>query len=275
MRLTSLLPAGLCLLGLSAPSLSAAVVIDGDLTALRALPGAPAVAERLRGAMPEQARERLRQLEAIAGFSVERDLRRAVVQVDDDGDRTLRLVGVPAERLAQLAGDGRQVAAGILHELPQRPGVGLIVLAADEVLVGPIVALERLGVQVPLAPRTGAPLQAHLTPGASPRVPAMAFVREVDVDSDGQGRVTATIRAHDLAAADELERRIGVVRAMVRTGSAGGLPALVELQQVFDGATIQRTGEVIVINATIPEAVRQRLLDRLFERLGSRQVRAG
>jgi len=267
------------LLALAVP-LRAAVSIDIDLARLRALPGADAIAERLVAALPASARERLADLDQSFGFAPGRDLQRIVVTVPDIGAPSVRLVGLPAERIAAalaLAGPGTAYPNGLVgHPLPQRPQASFVVVTADQALIGRGATLAgetAPPAALPLAV-AGQAVVLRLVPGAAPHLPAMKLVERCELRLDGAGAVRATVQAHDAAGADELERRFAGLQRMVAAGAEGGLERMAELAPVLAGATVARTGTTLEIAATIPAEVRARAIERLVERL-TRRLGAG
>lgn len=255
--IASLLPSLSLALALAAPAESA-VQVDLDLARLRAAPGAESVAERLRAAMPEAARERLALLDGKLGFVPGRDLSRVVIDIGDDGTPTLLLVGLPATGIAGLlasaGADAVTVAGRAGHVLPKHPKAAFIVLAADRAAVvrADATALPSL----PAAQPNAVTLQA--TPRPEPVLPFMRQVSAVNLASDGAGHLSGTFTCHDEPAAIEAERRIGLLKAM-----PGDRPLL----NLVRKAVITRDGNVLTIGAEIDQATRNAAIDRLLGRL--------
>lgn len=261
------------LLVLAVATSPAEATIDLDLDRLRSLPDAAAIQERLERLMPESGRQRLAILAKLFQFDPRRDLHRVVVNVPAPGQApTIRLVGLPARRIAEmlaLQSDGVTVCGTLTgHPLPQRPQALFVALSDTEALIGRGDLLKKTTTP-PEALPAPAPqaITAHLVPGRHPRAPWLEQVASLDGSSDGDGHLAITAVGQDEAATMELERRLGVVREMVGVGAKGRLPMIQDAQQVLDGATITRTGTTLAITATVPAAIRTRLIDQLLQRL--------
>lgn len=263
------------LLALITP-LRAAVSIDIDLDRLRAMPGAATIAATLAAALPDSARARLAALDSRFGFVPGRDLRRVVITVPERGAPSVRLVGLPAERIAAaLAADGGATtyASGLVgHALPRRPQASFVALAADQALIarGDRLASDAAAPAALLAPVAGQAVVVRVVPGAHPRLPAMRLVQHGEMRLDGAGVIRATVVAHDDVGAVELERRFGVLTRMLAVGAEGGLEPAIDLAPVLAGARLTRSGTTLELALTVPEALRAKAVERLLARLTSR-----
>ena len=264
------------LLALITP-LRAAVSIDIDLDRLRAMPGAATIAATLAAALPDSARARLAALDSRFGFVPGRDLRRVVITVPERGAPSVRLVGLPAERIvAALAADGggtTTYASGLVgHALPRRPQASFVALAADQALIacGDRLASDAAAPAALLAPVAGQAVVVRVVPGAHPRLPAMRLVQHGEMRLDGAGVIRATVVAHDDVGAVELERRFGVLTRMLAVGAEGGLEPAIDLAPVLAGARLTRSGTTLELALTVPEALRAKAVERLLARLTSR-----
>ncbi|HEX3133291.1 MAG TPA: hypothetical protein VHX44_06865, partial [Planctomycetota bacterium] len=118
----------------------AALVADVNLDRLRQAPEAGDVQARLDAMIPPQAQERLALLAEHFGCDPRRDLHRVVVSLPDDGTPTIRLIGLPAEAIANalsMQSDGQPVLGGLIgYPLPNRPNALLVALGPKEVLIG-------------------------------------------------------------------------------------------------------------------------------------------
>ena len=263
------------LLALITP-LRAAVSIDIDLDRLRAMPGAATIAATLAAALPDSARARLAALDSRFGFVPGRDLRRVVITVPERGAPSVRLVGLPAERIAAaLPADGGATtyASGLVgHALPRRPQASFVALAADQALIacGDRLASDAAAPAALLAPVAGQAVVVRVVPGAHPRLPAMRLVQHGEMRLDGAGVIRATVVAHDDVGAVELERRFGVLTRMLAVGAEGGLEPAIDLAPVLAGARLTRSGTTLELALTVPEALRAKAVERLLARLTSR-----
>ena len=113
------------------------------------------------------------------------------------------------------------------------------------------------------------PIAVSVHPGAQPRIAAMALISELRLSADGQGHVSISITAKDEAAGAELERRFGVLKGMVATGAAGGLPAMQKARDLLAAASVERHGAGIEATLTVPEALRQEAIDRVIARIAA------
>ena len=263
------------LLALITP-LRAAVSIDIDLDRLRAMPGAATITATLAAALPDSARARLAALDSRFGFVPGRDLRRVVITVPERGAPSVRLVGLPAERIASaLAADGGATtyASGLVgHALPRRPQASFVALAADQALIarGDRLASDAAAPAALRAPVAGQAVVVRVVPGAHPRLPAMRLVQHGEMRLDGAGVIRATVVAHDDVGAVELERRFGVLTRMLAVGAEGGLEPAIDLAPVLAGARLTRSGTTLELALTVPEALRAKAAERLLARLTSR-----
>lgn len=264
------------LLAFAAGWSAAAVTIDLDLVRLRQAPDAAAVQARLDAALPASASLKLRALETVTGFDPRRDLRRVVIDVPDAGAPSVRLIGLPAERIAALLArraEGVRVAGGRLaYPLPRRPQALFVALGADEAVIGAAAALAAIA---PRPADSGAAIVLALVPGPQPRAPWLALTRSVRLTSDGAGSLTVAVDATDEAAAIELERRAHVIAAMVDTGAEGDLPAMQDAQQLLAQASGSRQGDRLRFAATVPAELRQRAIDRWLGRVERRLAGGG
>lgn len=257
----------------------AALVADLNLDRLRQAPEAGEVQARLDAMIPPQARERLALLAERFGCDPRRDLHRVVISLPDDGAPTIRLIGLPAEAIADalaMRGDGRLVLGGLTgHPLPNRPNALLVALGPDDALIGraDLLAGEtgRPATLPPMDPQVG--LRVHVTPGPHPRHDAMTLVKDLDLVSDGMGVVSLSVNAHNEADAQELSRRYDALRDL--SGSTAGqvLPELQRLGRLLAVATLQRDGDHLTVAGTIPADLRREGIDRMLDRLEGRMGR--
>jgi hypothetical protein len=125
----------------------AAVTVDLNLDRLRQAPEAADVQARLEAILPREAQERLAKLSEHFDCDPRRDLHRVVVSIPDRGAPTVRLVGLPAERIAEalaMQGEYRDVLGGLTgFPLPNRPQALLVALGPTEMLIGRADLLEK------------------------------------------------------------------------------------------------------------------------------------
>jgi hypothetical protein len=263
--------AALLLLTLAGPA-RGAVALDIDLAQLRAVPGAEAVAARVAAALPAEVRARLAMLESRFGFLPDRDLDRVVLTVPDAGRPTLRLVGLPAERIALALAEAAGAGAGgarSAQPMPSRPDVRFVAVAADQALLGRGAGLEAAAADLAALPPTpeGQAVAVRLVPGPAPRLAAMRLVRHGELRCDGAGSVHARVVTHDEAGAAELERRFEALRRMLAVGAGGGLDVAAAWAPVLAAARLTREGTTLDLALSVPEALRARAVDRLVDRL--------
>ncbi len=262
---------------LIATGLHAAVTIDLDLAQLRTMPEAASLRERLDALLPAQATMRLEAMEALFGFDPRRDQTRVVITVPDAGvgGATVRLFGLPAERIAamlSLRGDSVALPGGRTgHALPNRPHAVFVAIGPAEALIGRGDALAALAALPPTPSPSGTAIAVHAVPGAHPRLAFMTLVSAINLRANGLGHVTATVTATDEAAAIELQRRFGVIGDMVRIGAEGKLPRAIDAKELFAATTVTRSGATLAAVIEVPTDLRAHAIDRLIERLGSRQ----
>lgn len=271
---TRALPASGCLCLLLAGSAQAALTVDCDLVALRADPANRELRQRLADAMPAEADGRLAKLEAATGWDPRRDLTRAVLSVPDDAPPSLRLVGIPAQRIAGLLAwksAGVATADGqTAYPLPKGRGA-LIALAADEALIVPADRVAKVALPGPLPALTaGKPIRGLFSPPAKPRMDFMTLVQTVAFATDGAGHIGLSLAADDAAAATELERRLGVLKQMVQVGIDGGLTEFAKADRILDGLTVTRDGARLEATLTIAPADRGEMLLDLLGRIKAR-----
>lgn len=265
-------------LTICATTAAAAVSIDINLTTLRSLPEAAEVRTRIDAALPESATQRLATLEALCGFDPRRDLSRVVVEIQDTGLPSARLVGLPATAIAdQLAkgSAGKLTPAGVTaYALPRRPQILLVPLGEHEALIGHRAQMESLAATpAALAPVTDLVLVAHIVPGPHPHFAAMTLVADAQVRVSGTGTLAATVQAKDVAAAEELERRIVALRALVSQGAAQGLPEMAERAQILASLTVVRQAATLELHAIVPPALRATMIERMIDRIVQRMTK--
>ncbi|GDY12333.1 hypothetical protein LBMAG53_12110 [Planctomycetota bacterium] len=270
---TRTLPAACCAL-LLAGSAQAALTVDCDLVALRADPANRELRQRLADAMPAEADGRLAKLEAATGWDPRRDLTRAVLSIPDDAPPSLRLVGIPAQRIAGLLAwkvAGVATADGLTaYPLPKGRGA-LIALAADEALIVPADRVAKVAMPGPLPALTaGKPIRGLFTPPAKPRMDFMTLVQTVAFATDGAGHIGLSLAADDAAAATELERRLGVLKQMVQVGIDGGLTEFAKADRILDSLAVTRDGARLEATLTIAPADRGEVLLDLLGRIKAR-----
>lgn len=256
---------------LLAAAARAAVSIDLDLARLRAVPDADAIRARIGQCLPDAMQAKLAALQALTGSDPRQDLQRILVEVPDAGPPTVRLIGLPATRIAAalaLRGDQMAVCGGLTgYRLPQHPQMVFVALGERDALVGPAGTLAASAKPGALPPAGAQPVAIVVRPGANPRVPAMALVTELRITADGQGRITATATAKDEAAAGELERRYGALQAMVAAGANGGLPRMQQAGRILAGSTLKRHGTALEAAVQVPADIRQEAIDRILGRI--------
>jgi hypothetical protein len=261
------------LLALVTVSLHAAVTVDVDLARLRQAPGADQVRQRIDAMLPASAKLRMQAMQALFGFDPRRDLKRVVIDVPDQGAPTIRLVGLPAAKIAQalsLRGEGTTLPGGRTgYALPNRPNALFVAVGDDEAVIGRGALLKEAPIAAAPAP-SGSAISAHLVPGAHPRVEALAMAQSVDLSADGAGHIALAVVAKSDADAVELERRLGVIRDMVKVGADGKLPRMIEAQQLLDAATAKRAGSHLDVAIAVPDTLRQQMVDRALDRLQDR-----
>src|SRR4051812_44356994 len=84
----------------AAAGMHAAISVDIDLARVRQAPDAQQVRQRLDALLPPAATAKLAALDALFGFDPRRDLTRVLIDVPDEGGGLVRLVGLPAKRIA-------------------------------------------------------------------------------------------------------------------------------------------------------------------------------
>jgi hypothetical protein len=266
------------LLVLLTASLHAALTVDLDLARLRAAPGADAVRERLDAMLPAAAQARLQALQALLSFDPRRDLTRVVIDLPDQGPPTIRLVGLPAERIAQalsLRGAAQSLPGGRTgYALPRRPHALFVAVGSHEAVIGRDTALAA-GAFGDAPAASGAAISVHLVPGPHPRFEALALARSVDLSADGAGAIAIAVAGRDEAATIELERRLGVIRRMVEVGAEGKLPRAVEAQQLLAATTATRSGARLDVAIAVPQELRERAIERMLDRVQGRIARGG
>ena len=251
----------------------AAVYADLNLDRLRTAPEAPAIQQRLDAILPAEARAKLATLSTLFGFDPRRDLHRVVVEIPDHGAPTIRLVGVPATRIAAtlaMQGNGVSVLGGLTgYPLPQRPQAVFVAISETEALIGrgDLLALQKTAPAALPAVDAQLALSAHVTPAVHPHLPFMELVSTLDLRADGLGHVAVTVTAKDGGSASELERRLGVVRSMVQVGADGRLPEMERAKAVLAATTATRTDARLDLAIVIPAEVRAQSIERFLNRV--------
>ncbi len=254
-------------------SLHAALSVDIDLVKLRQAPEAAQIRQQLDALLPAAASARLKALDSLFGFDPRRDLTRVVIELPDAGGPTVRLVGLPAQRIASalaLRGAGTALPdRRIGYALPRHPLVLFVAISDTEALIGRGDRLEQASIHpLPTAPVTA--ISAHLVPGAHPRAECMALMSACDLTSDGAGHIAVSVTAHDPAAAVELERRFGVMRDMVEVGAKGKLPRAMDAERLLGATTLTRAGTRLDVIASVPADLRHEAIARMVQRIGDR-----
>lgn len=271
-----LLPLVLVTLALHA---EAAMTADFNLDRLRQAPEAADVQARLDAMLSPEARERLEALAEHFDCDPRRDLHRVVVSVPEKGAPTLRLIGLPAARIAAALaerGEGRSVLGGLTgYPLPNRPNAVLVALGPDDALIGRADLLAedatRPATLPPMDPAVA--MRVRLIPNAVPRAEIMTLVHDLELVSDGLGQLRLEANAHDETSATELVKRYGAIRELSGSTAALALPGLHRLGQLLEVTTLQRDGDHLTVTGTIPADLRRDGIDRLLARLEQRAAR--
>lgn len=258
---------------------NAAVSADFNLDRMRQAPEAADVQARLDAMMPPDVRERLEAMAKHFDCDPRRDLHRVVVSVPEKGAPTVRLIGLPAQRIAAALaqrGDGRSVLGGLSgFPLPNRPNALFVALGPDEALIGRADLLvneaTRPASLPPLDPTVA--MRVRLIPNAVPRAEIMTFVQDLELVTDGAGHVRMEANAHGEADAVELVKRYDAMRELSTSPAATVLPGLHRLGQLLDVTTMQRNGDHLTLTGTIPAELRRDGIDRLLARLEQRTAR--
>jgi hypothetical protein len=264
------------LLALISTFAQAAVTVDVNLDRLRAQPEAPEIQKRIEAMLPPEAAARLKALSDLFGFDPRIDLKRVVVNVPEGGAPTIRLVGLPAQRIAgALSLQGRAVALanGLTgYPLPYRDQAAFVALSSNEALIGHARRLENEKAAPEPLPALDAKeaVVVHFTPGTHPRAPIMELVNAIDLRADGAGHIAIAVTAKDEAGAIELDRRLGVFREMIAVGDKGRLPEVHDLQALLAATTQTRTGSRLDLVVNVPPELRQRAIDKLLTHLQER-----
>lgn len=263
-----------------ATAAQAAVTLDVNLVRMRSLPEADAIRARIEAAMPEVAKARLTMLDRLFGFDPRRDLTRVVIDMPDVGLPSARLVGVPAAAMTDMLkrfANGQAAPCGLsVYALPRRPEMGIACLDAQEALIGRREQVASLAAKpAALAPVADAALVAHFVPGPQPRLAAMALVAHAEVRATGTGTITATIQAHDAASAQELERRIAVMRQLVDQGAGQHLPELQEHAETLRSLTVVRHDATVELAVTVSPERRAQLIEQMLQRIERRLGKVG
>ncbi len=257
----------------------AALTADVNLDRLRQAPEAADVQARLDALIPPQAQERLALLAERFGCDPRRDLHRIVVSVPDNGAPTIRLIGLPAEAIAAALAmkvEGQPVLGGLTgYPLPNRPNALLVALGPDDALIGraDLLAKEssRPATLPPSNPQVG--VRLRVVPGPHPRVDAMTLVSDLELVSDGMGSLSINANAHDEPSALELVKRYDALREVSASSAAQVLPGLQRMGKLLAVTTLQRDGEHLALNGTIPAELRHDGIDRMLNRLEDRMGR--
>ena len=98
----------------------------------------------------------------------------------------------------------------------------------------------------------------------------MSLVAQAELRATGTGAITATIQAHDAASAQELERRIAMVRQLADQGAGQDLPELQEHAEILRGLTVVRHDATLELAVTIPPERRALLIEQMVQRIERR-----
>jgi hypothetical protein len=257
-------------------SATAALVADINLDRVREAPEADAVRERLEAVMPVHIQERIAALAQAFDCDPRRDLHRVVINYPDQGAATLRLVGLPAARIAEALaqkGNGIPVMGGLTgYPLPNRPQAVMVAINDSEMLIGRADALSNETSAPPsLAPMDNElALQLRFIPSDKPRAEIMTLVRSLTLTANGQGHIVIDVSAHNQADANELERRLGVVKNLATIGAEGLLPTLARAKQFLDGSVMTRDEDRFIMTIDMPEELRKAAIERLISRVEQR-----
>ncbi len=272
-HLRHLLPLVLLTLALHA---QAAVTVDLNLDRLRQAPEAGDVQARLEAILPREAQERLAAMAEHFGCDPRRDLHRVVVSIPDGGAPTVRLIGLPAERIAEalaLRGEYRDVLGGLTgFPLPNRPQAVLVALGPDEMLIGRADLLAKETTRPPSLPPVNAAIamRLRLTPAPVPRAEVMKLVSSIELTSDGLGALDVVAVANNAADGTELQKRYEALREVSTSTAAEFLPGLHRLGRLLAVTTLERQGEQFNLHATVPADLRREGIDRMLDRLQQR-----
>ncbi len=257
-------------------SATAALVADINLDRVREAPEADAVRERLAAVMPAHIQERIAALAQAFDCDPRRDLHRVVFNYPDQGAATLRLVGLPATRIAEALakkGGGIPVLGGLTgYTLPNRPQAVMVAINDSEMLIGRADALS----SETMAPPSLAPmnkelaLHLRLIPSDKPRAEIMTLVRSLTLTANGQGHIVIDASAHNHADANELERRMEVIKNLANIGAEGLLPGLTRAKQFLDASVMTREEDRFIITIDMPEELRKAAIERMISRVEQR-----
>jgi hypothetical protein len=254
----------------------AAVTVDLNLDRLRQAPEAADVQARLEAILPREAQERLAALSEHFGCDPRRDLRRVVVSIPDQGAPTVRLVGLPAERIAEalaMQGEYRDVLGGMTgFPLPNRPQALLVALGPSEMLIGRADLLAKETTAPPSLPPVDPALglRLRLTPAAVPRAEVMKLVSSIELTSNGMGALDLVAVANNPADGMELQKRYEALREVSTSAAAEFLPGLHRLGRLMAVTTLDRQGDQFHLHAEVPADLRRDGIDRLLDRLQQR-----
>jgi hypothetical protein len=249
----------------------AAVTIDIDCDRLRQAPEVMALVTRLQGDLPATATAKIAVMKKLLAWDPVTDLHRVTIDVPADGAPTVRAAGVPADKIADflsLRGGDVAMPGGLQgHPLPNRPNAVFIALDANDALIGRGELLARQSALPAAPPAPTAAVTIHFEPRPDSEPTLMTLVAMIDATADGNGNLNATITAHDEKDAVEFARRVGVIRDMVAVGAKGGLPRVVDAQQVLDHTTLTRDGAVLHLAITLPADLHKQIFARIAERI--------
>lgn len=253
-----------------------AVLVDLNLDRLRQAPEAADVQARLEAILPREAQERLAAMAEQFGCDPRRDLHRVVVSIPDGGAPTVRLIGLPAERIAEtlaLQGEYRDVLGGMTgFPLPNRPQAVLVALGPHELLIGRADLLAKETAAPPTLPPVNPALglRLRLTPAPVPRAEIMKLVSSIELTSDGMGTLDVVALANNAADGAELQKRYDALREVSTSTAAEFLPGLHRIGRLMAVTTLERQGEQFSLHAQVPADLRRDGIDRLLDRLQQR-----
>ena len=95
-------------------------------------------------------------------------------------------------------------------------------------------------------------------------------MRSLTLTANGQGHIVIDASAHNHADANELERRLGVVKNLTTIGAEGLLPALARAKQFLDASVMTRDEDRFIMTIDIPKELRKAAIERLISRVEQR-----